>query len=74
MAWTWCGACWTLLPGTLAADGMALLEIGADQGEGIVREAAARLPGWRCSVMADLAGLPRLALIEPGTDRADGAG
>jgi release factor glutamine methyltransferase len=54
-----------LLPGTLADDGVALLEIGADQGEAIVREAAARLPGWRCSVMADLAGLPRLARIEP---------
>jgi release factor glutamine methyltransferase len=54
-----------LLPGTLAADGVALLEIGADQGEGIVRETAARLPGWRCAVMTDLAGLPRLAVIEP---------
>ena len=50
-----------LLPGALAADGVALLEIGADQGEGIVRETAARLPGWRCDVVADLAGLPRLA-------------
>ena len=34
-----------LLPGTLAADGVALLEIGADQGEGIARETAARLAG-----------------------------
>jgi release factor glutamine methyltransferase len=54
-----------LLPGTLAADGVALLEIGADQGEGIVRETSARLRGWRCAVMTDLAGLPRLAVIEP---------
>jgi release factor glutamine methyltransferase len=54
-----------LLPGTLAADGVALVEIGADQGEGIVHEVEARLPGWRCLVMADLAGLPRLARIEP---------
>jgi release factor glutamine methyltransferase len=54
-----------LLPGALAADGVALLEIGADQGEGIVRETAARLSGWRCDVMADLAGLPRLARIQP---------
>jgi len=54
-----------LLPGTLAADGVALLEIGADQGEAIVRETAARLAGWRCAVMPDLAGLPRVALIEP---------
>ena len=54
-----------LLPGTLAADGVALVEIGADQGAGIVHEVEARLPGWRCLVMADLAGLPRLARIEP---------
>ena len=54
-----------LLPGTLAADGVALLEIGADQGEAIVRETSARLAGWRCAVMPDLAGLPRVALIEP---------
>jgi release factor glutamine methyltransferase len=54
-----------LLPGTLAPDGLALLEIGADQGEAVVAEAAVRLPGWRCAVMTDLAGLPRLARIEP---------
>ena len=53
------------LPGALAADGVALLEIGADQGEAVVREVASRLPGWRCVVTADLAGLPRLARIEP---------
>jgi release factor glutamine methyltransferase len=55
-----------LLPGTLAADGVALLEIGADQEEAVMGEVAARLPGWTCVVMADLAGLPRLARIEPG--------
>ena len=54
-----------LLPGTLAADGVALLEIGASQGEGIAGETATRLPGWRCAVTTDLAGLPRLARIEP---------
>jgi release factor glutamine methyltransferase len=54
-----------LLPGTLAVDGVALLEIGSDQGDDIVRETGARLPGWRCAVMPDLAGLPRLARIEP---------
>ena len=54
------------LPDALAADGVALLEIGADQG-GLVAEAAARqLPGWQCSVHADLAGLPRLARLERG--------
>ena len=37
-------------------DGVALLEIGADQGEAIVAAVTAILPGWRCSVMPDLAG------------------
>ncbi len=54
-----------LLPGTLASDGVALLEIGAGQGEAIAGETATRLPGWRCAVTMDLAGLPRLAQIEP---------
>ena len=31
-------------------DGVALLEIGADQGEAIVALVAARLPGWSCRV------------------------
>ncbi len=52
------------LPTSLAADGIALLEIGADQGEAIVREVTARLPGWRCTVAPDLAGRARLARIE----------
>ena len=54
-----------LLPDVLAADGVALLEIGADQGETIVAAVAERLPGWRCTVGVDLAGLPRLARVEP---------
>ena len=29
-------------------DGVALLEIGADQGEAIAAAVAALLPGWRC--------------------------
>lgn len=52
------------LPDALAGDGVALLEIGADQGESISDAVAARLPGWRCRVDADLAGLPRLARVE----------
>jgi release factor glutamine methyltransferase len=54
------------LPDALAADGVALLEIGADQGEDIVRLAAARLPGWTCVAELDLAGLPRVARIGRG--------
>lgn len=52
------------LPDALAAGGLALLEIGADQGEAICRLAGARLPGWSCRVEADLAGRPRLARLE----------
>lgn len=51
------------LPKALADDGLALLEIGADQGEAIVALVADRLPGWRCTVETDLAGLPRVARI-----------
>lgn len=51
------------LPEALATDGVALLEVGADQGEAIVALAADRLPGWSCTVIADLAGLPRLARL-----------
>jgi release factor glutamine methyltransferase len=54
------------LPGALADDGIALVEIGADQGDAIVALVAARLPGWRCRVEPDLAGLPRVARIERG--------
>ena len=51
------------LPQVLTPDGVALLEIGADQGEAIVTLAAERLPGWTCTVEPDLAGLPRVARV-----------
>jgi release factor glutamine methyltransferase len=51
------------LPEALAGDGIALLEIGADQGEAIVRRCREVLPGWSCEVERDLAGLPRVARI-----------
>lgn len=61
------------LPTTLAHDGVALLEIGADQADGIAAAVAARLPGWRCAVLPDLASLPRVARLEraPGAAGAD---
>jgi release factor glutamine methyltransferase len=52
------------LPSALKRDGVALLEIGGDQGAAIVEEAARRLPGWRCVVELDLGRLPRVARIE----------
>lgn len=52
------------LPRVLAEGGVALLEIGSDQGKTIVEAVTARLPGWRCTVELDLASLPRVARIE----------
>jgi release factor glutamine methyltransferase len=51
------------LPGALVDDGQALVEIGADQREAIAALVDALLPGWRCEVELDLAGLPRVARI-----------
>lgn len=51
------------LPEALAEGGLALLEIGADQGVPIVARCERVLPGWRCTVETDLAGLPRVARI-----------
>lgn len=51
------------LPTSLAMDGEALLEIGADQEGAIAAAVAARMPGWTCAVELDLAGLPRVARI-----------
>ena len=53
-----------LLPRVLADGGIAYLEIGADQGESIVELVGSRLPGWACRVELDLAGLPRVAVVE----------
>ena len=54
------------LPGALLPDGVALLEIGFDQGPA-VEAAVAALPGeWQCRVLPDLAGHPRLARVERG--------
>ena len=52
-----------LMPDVLAADGVALLEIGADQGSAAQDAVAAELPGWRASVETDLAGLPRILRV-----------
>jgi len=52
------------LSAALGPAGVALLEIGGDQGEAIVVAVADRLPGWRCTVAPDLGGLPRVARVE----------
>lgn len=52
------------LPEALLPEGLALLEIGWDQGPA-VEAAVAGLPGeWRCHVQGDLSGRPRLAHVE----------
>ena len=58
------------LPEALGPGGLGLLEIGADQGEAIAALVAERLPGWTCRVETDLAGLPRVARVEPAPDEA----
>jgi release factor glutamine methyltransferase len=57
------------LPGTLAHEGVALLEIGGDQGQAMRDLAAARLPGWSCELETDLGGLPRVAVLRRPTPR-----
>jgi release factor glutamine methyltransferase len=51
------------LPDRLADGGLALLEIGADQGDLVVERCRRILPGWACLVERDLAGLPRVARV-----------
>jgi release factor glutamine methyltransferase len=53
------------LPGALAAEGIALLEIGFDQGPAM-EAAVSEMPGdWTCRIQPDLSGRPRLAHVEP---------
>jgi release factor glutamine methyltransferase len=53
-----------LLPDALTDDGVALFEIGADQGESAPAAVAALLTAWRAEVEPDLAGLPRVLRVE----------
>ncbi|MDL2334709.1 MAG: peptide chain release factor N(5)-glutamine methyltransferase [Chloroflexota bacterium] len=49
------------LPHAVADDGLALLEIGADQGDPLGAAAGRLLPGWALTIHDDLAGRPRVA-------------
>jgi release factor glutamine methyltransferase len=51
-------------PEALLPGGVALVEIGGDQGEAIGGLVARVLPGWPWRVEVDLGGLPRVARIE----------
>ena len=59
------GGCLALLPTSVRPDGVALLEIGADQAELTLGAVASILPGWRCEILPDLAGRARVARIAP---------
>jgi release factor glutamine methyltransferase len=50
----------------LAEDGVALLEIGGDQGESAMAVVGERLPGWVGETLPDLAGLPRVLRLRRG--------
>jgi len=52
-----------VLPERVAGAGVALLEIGDDQGPAIRAAVAERLPGWEVRVEPDLAGRPRVAVL-----------
>lgn len=51
------------LPGALANGGVALLEIGGDQGQAMLDLVAEHLHGWTCDIEPDLGGLPRVAVL-----------
>jgi release factor glutamine methyltransferase len=53
------------LSGALAQDGVALLEIGASQAEEVKDAVAYAVPKWNVTIHDDLAGLPRVAEIQP---------
>jgi release factor glutamine methyltransferase len=53
------------LPARLAPGGQALLEIGAGQGEALAEAVARTLPGWSLALHPDLAGVPRVARLDP---------
>jgi release factor glutamine methyltransferase len=54
------------LPEVLAHDGVALLEIGADQGSAAPAAVEEALPGWTASIETDLAGFPRVLRVMRG--------
>jgi release factor glutamine methyltransferase len=59
------------LPSALAPGGVALLEIGFDQGPAFGKAVAALPGGWSSRIQPDLSGEPRLAYVERSTGSAD---
>jgi release factor glutamine methyltransferase len=56
----------------LRPEGIAFLEIGADQGQAVLAEIAQRLPAAAADVLPDLAGFDRVVRIQPGGAAAPG--
>ena len=54
------------LPSAVVADGVALLEIGADQADAVSAEVAKALPAWSAMLHQDLAGRPRVVELARG--------
>lgn len=54
----------TVLPDLLPAKGLALLEIGADQGDAITAAVAEALRGWSTTLHPDLSGQVRVAELQ----------
>jgi release factor glutamine methyltransferase len=54
-----------LLAAGLDRDGVAMLEIGADQEAGMRALVGERLPGWSVEIELDLGRLPRVAVVRP---------
>jgi release factor glutamine methyltransferase len=52
------------LEGSVAADGIAMLEIGAGQAEALQEAVLATIPEWTITLHADLAGIQRVAELE----------
>jgi release factor glutamine methyltransferase len=48
----------------LRPDGAAFIEIGSDQGPAVIAATEELVPGWRATIVPDLAGLDRVARIE----------
>jgi len=59
-----------VLPERIATAGVALLEIGDEQGPALRAAAADKLPGWDVRLEPDLAGTPRVAVLAAPLDPA----
>lgn len=63
-----------VLPERVAAAGIAFLEIGDGQGPALRAAVTERLAGWEVRVEPDLAGRPRVAVLDPPLDPSALAG